>query len=1100
MRRVIFASILFLSTQILFSQSALEYWNMGQEAQRSREYEKAIEYYEKAGEIWLREGVYKSYLVALGNVGVLYKTLGKYELSLDTFFKLYIAAQEIGGQSEVSYSLQNIGLVFFELENWKRAVEYLEKALAIDREVGDMTAVSNGLHNIGSSYHKLKQYERAIEYYEESLRIKEVLGEQGAKKETLLNLGSLYDTLNDYKKAAEFYKKALALFEQTGNTSRIMFLVHRIGAMYHKLEMYEEALEYYERSLQLEMERGNRVAIASNLNNIGSIYYALGDYESALEYYEKGLSIDQELGIKFSISTSLSNIGNLYNQLGEYPLALEYYQRALTINEVIGEKIKIANNLNNIGMVFRVWGKYDQAAEYYKRALVVSEDAEDYNMIAISLSNLGTVYCFWGKYDIALTFYNKSLSIKRELGKKAGTARSLNNIGVVYQKMGDYDKAIEYFSLSLSINKELGKKAEIAANLNNIGTTYLYKDEYSNAFEYFKRSLNLEKELGRKSEVARALNNIGEVYKTNRQFEEALKYYKPALSAFKEIDRKTETASIMQNIGLCYYFTKEYPLAVQHFREAIKIIEEIRLTAHGELRRDFLSSQIKCYQALVAALLKSGDTSGAFEAAEHSKGRYLAETIGDGLNLNQLHFRTADAVRETIMTDEAVLVYTMLPWTNGALFCITGGKIKAIELDVAGFLLGVESKFDKDIEFILGLTRGFQTAHPPDTKEDNSFADIISYYLYLLTRQRLSRTEMDQRKFIARELYALLVDPVFEDIAGKTKLTIVPDGVLAFLPFETLLSQEKKYMVEDFTIQYTQSLAVSYLVDWRYSRIRRQEKEKPLVAFGGAKYESPDSVTGGQGHEERSPAVMPATSGRGIVSDKEINYAITKGAEYFSDVYHRLGLRWSDLPGTLEEVREIGALFPESTVYTGTEVTEDFVKRLSTSGELKQYDVLHFSTHGMVVPEYPELSALVLSQIGNGGREDAEESTASKGASGEDGYLCMAEIADLDIEAEFVNLSACDTGLGKIYAGEGVVGLTQSFLIAGAKGLSVSLWKVADESTKDFMVGMYRLVKEEGLSYPEAIRQMKLEFFGGAAYGGKYKNPFYWAPFVYYGE
>jgi tetratricopeptide (TPR) repeat protein len=110
MQRVIFASILFLSTQILFSQSALEYWNMGQEAQRIREYEKAIEYYEKAGEIWLREGVYKNYLVTLGNVGVLYKTLEKYELSLDTFFKLYIAAQEIGGQSEVPYSLQNIGL------------------------------------------------------------------------------------------------------------------------------------------------------------------------------------------------------------------------------------------------------------------------------------------------------------------------------------------------------------------------------------------------------------------------------------------------------------------------------------------------------------------------------------------------------------------------------------------------------------------------------------------------------------------------------------------------------------------------------------------------------------------------------------------------------------------------------------------------------------------------------------------------------------------------------------------------------------------------------------------------------------------------------
>ena len=143
----------------------------------------------------------------------------------------------------------------------------------------------------------------------------------------------------------------------------------------------------------------------------------------------------------------------------------------------------------------------------------------------------------------------------------------------------------------------------------------------------------------------------------------------------------------------------------------------------------------------------------------------------------------------------------------------------------------------------------------------------------------------------------------------------------------------------------------------------------------------------------------------------------------------------------------------------------------------------------MVVPEYPELSALVLSQA-----DDRPE---------HDGYLSMGEIASLELEADFVNLSACETGLGKIYAGEGVVGLIQSFLVAGAKGLSVSLWQVADDSTKEFMLGMYRLVKEDGLGYAEAIREMKLQFLRGfRGSGGRpsFYAPFYWAPFVYYGE
>jgi CHAT domain-containing protein len=107
----------------------------------------------------------------------------------------------------------------------------------------------------------------------------------------------------------------------------------------------------------------------------------------------------------------------------------------------------------------------------------------------------------------------------------------------------------------------------------------------------------------------------------------------------------------------------------------------------------------------------------------------------------------------------------------------------------------------------------------------------------------------------------------------------------------------------------------------------------------------------------------------------------------------------------------------------------------------------------------------------------------------------MGEILELDIEADFVNLSACETGLGKLYGGEGVVGLTQSFLVAGANGLSVSLWQVADESTMDFMIGLYRSVQDEGMSYHRAMTDMKRQFLKG-----RYADPYYWAPFVYYGR
>ena len=117
----------------------------------------------------------------------------------------------------------------------------------------------------------------------------------------------------------------------------------------------------------------------------------------------------------------------------------------------------------------------------------------------------------------------------------------------------------------------------------------------------------------------------------------------------------------------------------------------------------------------------------------------------------------------------------------------------------------------------------------------------------------------------------------------------------------------------------------------------------------------------------------------------------------------------------------------------------------------------------------------------------------------EDGYLRIDEIVELKLEADFVNLSACETGLGKVYSGEGVVGLTQAFLLAGANSLSVSLWQVPDASTTDFMVALYKIVAEEGLSYADAIAEVKRRFIKGE-FGEQWRAPRYWAPFVYYGK
>jgi CHAT domain-containing protein len=351
-------------------------------------------------------------------------------------------------------------------------------------------------------------------------------------------------------------------------------------------------------------------------------------------------------------------------------------------------------------------------------------------------------------------------------------------------------------------------------------------------------------------------------------------------------------------------------------------------------------------------------------------------------------------------------------------------------------------------------------------RERASFERIVNFYRYLLTRPRLKGRNLENFRFASRQLYAFLLGPLEQDLAGKTDLIILPDGILGFIPFETLLAADSTYLAQRVSIRYAQSLTVMDIIAGR----KYDPNREPLAAFGGAVYQ-------------------PATYAKDMAR-AETDYRTLKQAGSGSrgtDSSALSGTVWHNLPGTLVEVKMIKDIQDQAVVFTGDDVEESRIKKLSADGWMKNYKVLHFATHGQVDLARPELSSVVLSQY-------------DPPRNGEDGYLRVSEVAGLDLNADMVNLSACETGLGKIYGGEGVVGLTQAFLLAGANGLSVSLWQVADESTMRFMVGIYRLVKQTGKPYPQAIAEIKRQFISGEIGNGAYQNPYFWAPFVYYGQ
>jgi CHAT domain-containing protein len=187
------------------------------------------------------------------------------------------------------------------------------------------------------------------------------------------------------------------------------------------------------------------------------------------------------------------------------------------------------------------------------------------------------------------------------------------------------------------------------------------------------------------------------------------------------------------------------------------------------------------------------------------------------------------------------------------------------------------------------------------------------------------------------------------------------------------------------------------------------------------------------------------------------------------------------LPFSGREAEAIAALTPTGQAWkaTGFEASRD----AATSQPLADYRIVHFATHGLLNTERPELSGLVLSLLDRAGRK-------------QDGFLRLHDVYDLELAADLVVLSGCQTALGKELSGEGLVGLTRGLMYAGARSVVASLWQVDDESTAELMKRFYRAMLKEGLRPAEALRLAQLEM----SRDRRWSAPFYWAGFVLQGE
>lgn len=883
-------------------------------------------------------------------------------------------------------------------------------------------------------------------------------------EKALSNLGRSFGKQGRFGDALDAFGLALGLAERLNDRRGVASLLHMAAVTHYYRGDFAQSLDADQRSLKIAEELGDQATVADAVNGIGITYAARGNNEQALLYFRRSLEVKGRLGDKAGVASLLNNIGGIYSIEGDFAQALEYYERSLKLADELGDKSRYAGALNNIGQVFGLQGNHAQAFDYFQRSLKLKEELGEKVGIARALNNLGSTRASQGEYAEAVVYLERSLKIKEEIEDKAGIAETLHNIGVLRYLQGDYEQSLEYNRKGLKLAEEMGYNHLIAYILQNMGDDYLRLAQYGQSVEFAERSSSLA-----------LSSDLGNVYWRAR----------------------TTAGRARLALG-------QTEAARRDLQDAIAAVEKLRVrVAGGEQELSlFFEDKVSPYQAMVDLLVAQNNPSEALSFAERAKGRALLDVLSNGrvsitkgmtgeevrlerrlaaeissLNLRLSRLRQHDKADEKEMADlsgrleKARLEYESFQ-TN---LYVSHPELKVRRAQTPAFTSDDAQELLPDaqtalLEYVVSDSKVylFVVTRPPQARGSS-----VNFRVYTLKatgtelsglsesfRRRVAGRDL-MIKRVARELYDLLIGPAEESLRGVTKLCLVPDASLWGLPFQALYRDGQGYLLERYSVSYAPSLSV-------LRAMKRQAAKLRATAGGEEVFKSPSA----RPEAGRRPGTRLRLLALG-------NPALSDLAQSQAEPSTQ-SPALAPLPDAEREVKALGQLYgvSNSKVLTGERAREELVK-----SEAGDYALLHFATHAVLDDSNPMYSYILLSH--------------AAGTSSEDGRLEVREIAELDLRAEMVVLSACQTARGRVAAGEGIIGMSWALFAAGSPTAVVTQWEVDAARSADLMIEFHRnlLRKRVGMTKAEALRLAALKLLRGP-----FSHPAYWAGFILIGD
>lgn len=890
----------------------------------------------------------------------------------------------------------------------------------------------------------------ALELYRDALNLWRAAAERQREGQTLLAIGRLEAGRGDKASARETFLGAAELFHDLDDVGGEGDA--RYGAARQQFDLYDTtaAIASYERAIVLRRTTGDRFGLALALHNLAASWFEAGDSARAMAGYREALDVCRSIDDRPGVGYTLYGIATIHWARGDLEQAIDTYRDALDGWRTLGDKSGEANTLNSMGLAFEALGDHRRAAVSYRQALERWRATKNLGGEAYTLNNMAMAAVTAGRLTPAMNAYQKALTLLRGVRDLRGQAYVLHNLGDLQAQRGHRQTAMRLYQESLALKQRLGDRFGQAYTLQKLGEVLLAGGDPRGALDRVEQALSLHRAVGDRPGEAAALAAAARAQSALRRLGDA-------------------GASML---------------------EAVRLVERLRIdVSNDDLRASYFSTKQDYYEYQIGLLMRShredpqaGFDRQALEASERTRSRVLLdrlaiEAAGDQTAGSPSARRRELAQRikeETARARQAALTGRPAQPSRLEALLAESDQLNApsaaasrAEVITAPQPLNVDEiqrdLLDGDtvlLEYSLGkeASYGWLVGRHSLTSARLPPRPVVEraarrFYAALTARSTTTDTSLDARAIrlqqadadlqSAAQALARIVLAPFEAQLRATRLIVVADGFLQAVPFAPLPLSSGAPLVSRYEIVHLGS--ASLLAALRSSSPLAPAPAAPSVAV-------------------LADPVFTCDDGRIVVA---------RGTPCSTrSTYPRL--RYSRV-----EAESIAAVAARSVVATDFDATRAALDR----PDVRRADILHFATHAVVDAANPAKAGIVLSLIDRGGRT-------------EDGFLRLAGISSLDINASTVVLSACRTALGVPLEGEGLIGLTRSFFLAGSKRVVASFWEVRDRATAALMEEFYRGIYQRKLSPAAALRAAQRRLLTGP----QWNHPYYWAGFMMAGD